>query len=136
MSGNLVYIGKNQGHNIYTVSYTHLDVYKRQAIGSVFGNVRESVSALIRKEKGQYRFNLYLPSERLSFDSRKEALKEAKKRLLLIVREKSIMAGCTDPHIEINSKKIYTHSFGKNKKRYVETQIVAKAEGRPDSWRS
>ena len=106
------------------------------AIGSVFGNVRESVSALIRKEKGQYRFNLYLPSERLSFDSRKEALKEAKKRLLLIVREKSIMAGCTDPHIEINSKKIYTHSFGKNKKRYVETQIVAKAEGRPDSWRS
>lgn len=106
------------------------------AIGSVFGNVRESASALIRKEKGKRKYNLHLPSEKLAFDNKKDALKEAKIRLTQTVRKKSKLAGCSEPDIEINSRDVYTHPFGDNKRMYVETKIIALAEGRPDSWRS
>lgn len=104
------------------------------AIGSAFGEINEFAEGLVRKEKGRRKYNLHLPTEKKSFNSRKAAVEEAKCALQEIVREKACNAGCSTAEIIVETKDLYMNPFGEKRKKYIETRIKAYAKGRPDIW--
>lgn len=104
------------------------------AIGSAFGEVNEFAEALIRKENGKRRYNLYLPSEKKAFYSRKSAVEEAERILTQLAKEKAELAGCSKTKTALDVKDIYVNPFGEKKKKFTETHIRVSAKGRPDVW--
>lgn len=105
------------------------------AVGSAFGEINESVEALIRKENDKRIYNLYLPDERQVFYSKKAAVEEAEIRLITLAKEKALLAGCSSPEICVGKDDRYINPFGEKRKKYTETYIKVSAKGRPDVWR-
>lgn len=118
-----------------TAIITPKDADVANAIGSAFGEVTELAEALIRKEKGKRKYNLYLPEEKKSFSSKKAALKEAEAAIKEYIKDKASNAGCSEASVVVESKDLYMNPFGEKRKKYIETRIKACAKGRPDVWR-
>lgn len=111
------------------------DADAANAVGSAFGEISEFAEALLRKEPGKRKYNLYLPAQKKIYYSKTSALREAESILKEEAERRARDSGCCRAEVKVDCRDTYMNPYGESRKRYVETRIKASAKGRPDSWK-
>ena len=93
------------------------------AVGTVSGNIRESLEALIRYDSHMKKYIAHLPNRRLVFEKLDEAIESAEKELMMCGKEFAEKLGVKKYHACIYKDKVETEGRNNLQDNFVELRM-------------